>query len=87
MKGLASFALLFSVVTAAAVGNKSFPCPEKTWGGCCTEVDEDGGGHTCHDAATVESANLYICSNKFEHSKCCHFAPWVVHDAHPLICA
>ena len=47
MKNLAVFALLVSAVTAAAVGNISFSCPDQSWGGCCAEVDEYGGGHTC----------------------------------------
>merc|ERR1712225_116232 len=87
MKNLTVFALLVSAVTAAAVGNIGFSCPDQSWGGCCAEVDEYGGGHNCQNATTVASKSEYICSNNTEYGKCCHYAPWVVHDAHPLVCS
>ncbi|KAH9213597.1 hypothetical protein DL95DRAFT_390386 [Leptodontidium sp. 2 PMI_412] len=86
MKGLALLAFLFSTAMAVAVRNKSFSCPDKTWGGCCDEKDENGAGHTCHDANAVGRNNEYTCSDRKEYDMCCHFAPWVVHAAHPLIC-
>lgn len=49
MKGLATFALLISTALAVAIEarTKSFSCPDKTWGGCCAERDENLAGKSC----------------------------------------
>ncbi|CZT11172.1 hypothetical protein WAI453_010906 [Rhynchosporium graminicola] len=87
MKTFTLLAILFSTALAATIGDQSFPCTEPNFGGCCTEIDEFGGGHGCLEAAVVADGKGYICSEKTDHNLCCHRAPWVVHAAHPLVCS
>lgn len=47
MKSFTTLAVLVSSAAGLVVRSDGFSCPDKTWGGCCAEIDSNKAGHTC----------------------------------------